>query len=85
MRTITDIKNELAGATEHRTELWKQLSAAGADPALSAEIATLSARIESLWQEARMEKTRARFGGQETIIARARADERLERELGRVA
>jgi hypothetical protein len=85
MRTLIDIKNELAEATERRTELWKQLSAVGADPDLSAEIAAVSGRIESLWQEARTEKTRTRFGAQEAIIARARADERLERELGRVA
>ena len=85
MRTLTDIKNELAEATERRTELWKRLSGAGADTELSAEIAALSARIEALWQEARTAKTRTRFGGQEAIIARARADERLERELARVA
>ena len=67
------------------TELWKELAETGADEARSAEIATLSERIESLFQEARIVRSRTRFGAQEAIIARARAEERLERELAKVA
>jgi hypothetical protein len=85
MRTLSEVKQELDEAAARRAELWKQLSAEGADEAKSAEVAELSERIEALFQEARIVRNRTRFGAQEAIIARARAEERLDRELGKVA
>lgn len=85
MRTLSEIKQELDAAAARRAELWKELSEVGPDEARSAEVAALSERIERLFQEARIVKNRARFGAQEAIIARARAEERLDRELGKVA
>jgi hypothetical protein len=85
MRTLSEIKQELDRAAARRTELWKELSETGADEARSAEIAALSEQIDSLYQEARVVKSRARFGEQGAIIARARAEDRLDRELAKVA
>jgi hypothetical protein len=85
MRTLHDIKQDLDAATERRSELWKELSLAGADAGRSAELAALNERIEELWQEARLAKTRVRFGDRDEIIARARAEDRLDRELAKVA
>lgn len=84
MRSLDDIRRELDEAAERRTALWKEL-AAGADPEKSAEIARLNELIEELWQEHRTARTRERFGDQREIIRRARADERLERDLAKVA
>ena len=41
--------------------------------------------IESLWQEARIARNRVRFGEPTDIVRRARADERLVRDLAKVA
>ena len=84
MRTLADIKRELDQATEHRTALWQELGG-GADPQRSAEIARLNALIESLWHEARIARNRVRFGEPTDIVRRARADERLVRDLAKVA
>jgi hypothetical protein len=83
-RTLCDIQAEIDGAAARRTALWKQLSE-GRDPGKAAEVEHLNERIEALWNEARAARTRARFGSPEAIIARARADERLEREYAKVA
>jgi hypothetical protein len=79
VRTIEDIRAELANAIERRGELWHDLGE-GADPAKSAEAARLSNRIEELWAEARAAQVQQRFGPPELIQARARTEERLERE-----
>jgi hypothetical protein len=84
MRNLDDIRRELDELAERRTRLWKELSA-GADAEKSAEVAALNARIEALWNEARVTRNRLRFGDPDAIIARARADERLEREYAKVA
>lgn len=84
MRTLDDIKQELQELSEQRTRLWKELSF-GADEARSEAIAELNARIDDLWEEARVVKSRVRFGDPTAIIARARAEERLEREYAKVA
>ncbi len=81
-RTLTDIKSELQRLTEERTELWHGLSH-GHDPEKAAAIVALNARIEALWGEARAASNRARFGPQKDVLARARAEERLERDLAR--
>lgn len=83
-RTLTQIKQELDAATTLRAELWHEISRA-ADSAKAAEIARLNERIEALWSEARAAQNRERFGAQADIHKRARAEERLERDLRRVA
>jgi len=79
MRTIENIRDELERATERRAELWHELGD-GVDPAKSAEAAELSERIDELWAEARALRAYDRFGPSEAIRARARAEERLERD-----
>ena len=83
-RTPTQIKRELQDASERRTELWHELSLA-ADPEKTAEIGRLNDLIEALWTEARAVTNRDRFGDPAAIIKRARAEERLERDLQKVA
>jgi hypothetical protein len=84
VRTIQEIKAELDGAVEQRGELWHELGE-GRDEAKSAEAARLSKQIEELWAEARAAQARRRFGDPELIQARARAEERLERDTRRKA
>jgi len=83
-RTLIEIKRELEAATSQRSELWQELSR-GADADKAAEITRLNERIEALWSEARAAQNRKRFGDPDEILKRARAEARLERELGRVA
>ncbi len=83
-RSLSEIKRELEAATSQRSELWHELSR-GADPDKVAEIARLNERIEALWSEARAAQNRERFGDPAEIQKRARAEERLERDLRRVA
>ncbi len=83
-RTLSAIKHDLADATERRAALWHELSvSAGAEK--SAEVERLSRLIESLWSEARAARNRARFGDPKDVLRKARAEERLERDLARVA
>jgi hypothetical protein len=84
VRTISEIRAELDRAVERRAELWHELGG-GPDSAKSAEAARLSSKIEDLWAEARAVQARNRFGAPELIQARARAEERLERESRRKA
>lgn len=81
--TTTEIRGELDQAIARRAELWNRL-AEGADAETSAELAGLSKRIEELWNEFRTSGVRDRFGSPELIHARARAEERLERDSRRV-
>ena len=83
MRPLTEIRKELDEASERRAALWEELSH-GVDPQKSAEVAALSKRIEELWAELRGAQVRARFGPSERIIARARAEDRLDREARRL-
>jgi hypothetical protein len=84
IRTLNQIQRELDEATATRGALWHELSI-HADKEKSAEVARLNERIEALWSEARAARNRVRFGEQSSIIARARAEERLERDLAKVA
>lgn len=84
MRTSEEIRKELDRAVDRRSELWHELGE-GVDPAKSAEAARLSSRIEELWAEARAAQAQRRFGSPDLIQARARAEERLERESRRKA
>ena len=83
MRTIENIRKELERAVERRAELWHDLNE-GVDPAKSAEAAELSEQIDELWAEARALRAHDRFGPSDAIRARARAEERLERDSRRL-
>lgn len=83
MRTIRDIRDELEQAVDRRAGLWHELGD-GVDPAKSAEAAELSQRIDELWAEARALKAYSTFGPSDAIRARARAEERLERDSRRL-
>jgi hypothetical protein len=84
VRTHEDIRAELDTAIERRIELWHELAAEGVDPAKSAEAAALTQKIDELWAEDRALRARERFGDAGIIRARARAEERLEREARRL-
>jgi hypothetical protein len=79
---MTEIRVELDEAVDRRAEIWHELGD-GIDPAKSAEVKRLSSLIEELWAEARATEARNRFGAPELIQARARAEERLERDSRR--
>jgi hypothetical protein len=81
---MTEIRAELDEAVDRRAEIWHELGD-GIDPAKSAEVKRLSSLIEELWAEARATEARNRFGAPELIQARARAEERLERDSRRKA
>jgi ATP-dependent Clp protease ATP-binding subunit ClpA len=82
MRRLDVVRQELAEATDRRTGLWyEHVESAGA--VLSSEVASLSERIDALWSEARMLAAEIRHGDRMDIIARARAAERVERDLTR--
>ena len=83
MRTIENIRKELERAVERRAELWHDLNE-GVDPAKSAEAAELSEQIDALWAEARALRAHDLFGPSDAIRARARAEERLERDSRRL-
>jgi hypothetical protein len=76
--TPIDIHKEIEQISERRTELWHELSQ-GYDPAAAAELKSLSAKLERLWDDERSLKAALRFGDREHIVARARVEERLER------
>ncbi len=81
MRTIREIQADVDQASERRRELWKVLSA-GRDSAIVDEIHELDTRLDDLFEEQRAVRARIRFGDRERIVARARAEERLERHEG---
>jgi hypothetical protein len=83
MRTMKDIRDELERAVERRAQLWHELNG-GRDPSKSAEAAELSEKIDELWAEARALRAYDRFGPSDEIRARARAEERLERDSRRL-
>jgi hypothetical protein len=81
---MTEIRAELDEAVDRRAEIWHELGD-GIEPAESAEVKRLSGLIEDLWAEARATQARNRFGAPELIHARARTEERLERDSRRKA
>jgi hypothetical protein len=83
MRTLDDIRREIEQSVERRAELYDAL-AESHDAARADEAAQLTARIAELWDEARLARVRDRFGAPDLIIARARAEERLDRESRRL-
>jgi hypothetical protein len=78
MRTIDEIHADIERANEERHELWHTLSE-GFDPEVAADIKALDERLEALWQEHRQTRAALRWGDRDRIVARARAEERLER------
>jgi hypothetical protein len=76
--TITDIQIEIERLSERRAELWRALGD-GHDATLAAELKQINERLEELWAGQRALKAQLRFGEREKIVARARAEERLER------
>ena len=83
MRPLDEIRADIERATEQRAELWEELSYGG-DVVKSAEVKRLTERINELWAEERATRARLRFGPSENILARARAEERLDRESRRL-
>ncbi|HEU5476591.1 MAG TPA: hypothetical protein VFU64_02045 [Gaiellaceae bacterium] len=78
MRTLDEIHEEIERLSEERTELWHRLSAQH-DLEVRAEIHDIDARLDRLWDEHRTLRARLRFGDRDSIVARARVEERLER------
>ena len=78
MRTLKAIHTEIETLSEERTELWHRLSE-GHDPEVRAEIHAIDAKLNVLWDENRAVRARLLFGDRESIVARARVEERLER------
>jgi hypothetical protein len=76
--SIEQIHSEIDELSERRAELWRALGE-GFDAATSAELKQVEARLEELWAEQRAVRARLRFGDRDRIVARARAEERLER------
>ena len=78
MRTLDEIHAEIENLSEGRTELWHKLSDRH-DPEVRAEIHAIDAKLDRLWDEHRAVRARLRFGDRDSIVARARVEERLER------
>ena len=77
--TILDqIHQEIDALSERRGQLWRVLGE-GRDDAAAEELKQIDERLARLWDEHRALRARVRFGERERIIARARAEERLER------
>jgi hypothetical protein len=78
MTTIASIHAEIDRLTQRRGELWHDLSAGRNTDAVD-EIKRIEARLAELWDAHRAERARLRFGERDSIVKRARAEERLER------
>src|ERR1700758_2897283 len=76
MRTLDEIHEEIERLSEERTELWHRLSDQH-DAEVRAEIHAIDAQLDRLWDEHRAVRARLRFGDRESIVARARVEERL--------
>jgi hypothetical protein len=79
MRTFEDIHREIDRLSDHRADVYHRLSQ-GHDPALAEELKQIAGQLDALWAEQRALKARLRFGDREHIVARARTEERLERQ-----
>lgn len=75
------IRDELEAASARRTRLWQDASSEGRPP--DPGIAELDERIERLWRELREARAEALAAPREQVIADARAEERVYRELRR--
>ena len=75
---MESIHREIDELSERRVELWHELSE-GHDGEVQAEVRRLEERLVELWDEQRALRAELRWGDRQKIIARARAEERLER------
>jgi hypothetical protein len=78
MRTMSEIHEEIGRLSDDRAELWHRLSDEY-DPEVREEIRAIDAQLDKLWDEHRALRARVRFGDRDSIVARARVEERLER------
>jgi hypothetical protein len=78
MEPLEIIHREIEELSERRVELWHELSE-GYDADRQAEVHRIEERLEELWVEQRRLRAELRWGDRQRIIARARAEERLER------
>lgn len=78
MTTLHEIHDQIDRLSGRRAELWRALGEAR-DSALAAELKELDDRLDDLWGQHRRLRAQLRFGDRDRIIARARAEERLER------
>jgi hypothetical protein len=78
MMTLNEIRTRIERASERRGQLWTRLSQ-GHDPEVADELHALDEELGRLWDEQRALRATLRFGPRESIVARARVEERLER------
>ncbi len=78
MRHLEQIHEEIERLSKERTALWHRLSDRH-DPDVRAEIRAIDERLGDLWDEHRTLRARLRWGDRDSIVARARVEERLER------
>jgi hypothetical protein len=76
--TLHEIHDQIDRLSDRRAELWRALGEAR-DPDLAAELKELDEQLDELWEQHRLFRATLRFGDRDRIIARARAEERLER------
>jgi hypothetical protein len=76
--TLNEIRTRIESLSERRGALWTRLSQ-GHDPEVRAELRRLDDELDHLWEEQRALRATLRFGPRESIVARARVEERLER------
>jgi hypothetical protein len=77
---LATVEAELELAVARRTELWHEQSL-NPGPCVTAEVKSLSDRINRLWAEARARRATVRAGSRERILSRVRAEARFEREV----
>ena len=75
---MESIHREIEELSERRVDLWHELSE-GHDAALQSEVKRVEEQLVALWDEHRQLRAQLRWGDRQKIIARARAEERLER------
>ncbi|MEZ5098239.1 MAG: hypothetical protein R3C15_00170 [Thermoleophilia bacterium] len=81
-RALLLAQRELEQATAERAALWAALGR-DRDPGAIAAVEALGVRIDGLYAQIRALKAHIRSGDPAVIVARARAEERLERQEGR--
>jgi hypothetical protein len=75
------IRRELDAAMERRTALWKQGATAG--NGTGPRLPQLEERIQELWLQLREARAEALAAPREQLVAEARAQDRVYRELDR--
>lgn len=78
VRDVDRIHGDIELLSERRTDLWHRLGE-GHDPSIASELKEIDEQLSALWDEHRAAKAELRFGTRDRIVARARAEERLER------